>query len=243
MLNEDLTQVNKFKLVNADNKTVLPSLSDHSVDAIITDPPYNISQYSTGDIKIKGRSSIQNSMGSWDYDNLDIDYLTSEFKRVLKPQGNLVIFTSYNQLGLWHQRLDHIFDTFQVFFWHKTNPVPKFRNAGFLNSVEMVVFCWNKGHTWNYLGHKKMHNHFESPICMGNERVKNPKHPAQKPLKLMSHLVEVATNETDLILDPFSGLGSTGVAAIELKRRYIGIEVDAGYHLAAERRINDLRPQ
>lgn len=235
----DSAKTEQFSLMNSNNLDVFPELESGSFDAIITDPPYNISKYSTGDIKIRGRSSINNGIGAWDKEEINVVELSSEFTRLLKPTGNLVIFTSYNQLGQWHQQLDSQFDTFQVFFWHKTNPVPKFRNAGFLNSVEMVIFCWNKGHTWNYLGHKNMHNFFESPICMGKERIKEPKHPAQKPLSLMSHIIEIATNESDLIFDPFSGLGTTGVAAIMQKRRFLGVEADSNYYSAAQMRLQD----
>src|SRR5699024_9171474 len=104
-----------------------------------------------------------------------------DFKRIIKPDGNIFIFTSYNLIGKWHEAFDSEFDTFQYFIWHKTNPMPKIYKNGFLNSCEMIVCLWNKGHKWNFKSQNEMHNFFESPICMGNERLKNPKHPAQKP--------------------------------------------------------------
>lgn len=61
---------------------------------------------------------------------------------------------------------------------------------------------------------------------MGKERLKEPKHPSQKPLKLLRHLIKIASNEGDLIFDPFMGVGSTGVAAKELNRNYVGCEID-----------------
>jgi len=82
-----------------------------------------------------------------------------------------------------------------------------------------------------------MHNFIESPICMGRERVKNPVHPTQKPLKVLSHLVKLATNPGDLVLDPFMGVGSTGVAALQLHRRFLGTEIDPLYFKAAEKRL------
>ena len=72
---------------------------------------------------------------------------------------------------------------------------------------------------------------------MGKERVKNPVHPTQKPVKVLKHLVRLATKPGDLILDPFMGVGSTGVAALELGRRFIGIEIDPLYFQAARKRI------
>src|SRR5262249_36766227 len=127
--------------------------------------------------------------------------------------------------------------TFQFICWHKTNPPPKLRRAGFLNSCELIICAWNKGHTWNFTKQKDMHNFIESPICMGRERVKNPVHPTQKPVKVLNHLVRLATKPGDVIFDPFMGVGSTGVSALQLGRRFIGIEIDPLYFQAATKRI------
>ena len=82
-----------------------------------------------------------------------------------------------------------------------------------------------------------MHNFIEAPICSGNERVKDPVHPTQKPLRVLRRLIELASAPGDLVLDPFMGVGSTGVAAIELGRRFVGIELDERYVEAARHRI------
>lgn len=121
--------------------------------------------------------------------------------------------------------------------WHKTNPVPKVLRAGFLNSCELIVCMWNKGHTWNFSNQKEMHNFIQSPICMGPERVKNPFHPTQKPLKVLEHVIRIASKPDDMIFDPFMGVGSVGVAALRLGRRFGGIEIDEKYFKAAERRL------
>ncbi len=121
--------------------------------------------------------------------------------------------------------------------WHKTNPAPKIFKAGFLNSCEMIFTCWNKGHTWNFTTQDAMHNFIESPICSGKERLKYPKHPTQKPISILKRMIEIASNEDDIIFDPFMGVGSTGVAAMQLKRRFIGVELDAQYYYAGKKRI------
>ena len=121
--------------------------------------------------------------------------------------------------------------------WHKTNPAPKLRRAGFLNSCELIVCVWNKGHTWNFGRQNEMHNFIETPICMGHEHVKNPKHPTQKPVKVLEHLLKLGSKEGDLVFDPFMGVGSTGVAALKMQRRFLGIEKEAEYVLAAVPRL------
>ena len=72
---------------------------------------------------------------------------------------------------------------------------------------------------------------------MGKERMKNPVHPTQKPVKVLNHLVRLATKPGDVIFDPFMGVGSTGVSALQLGRRFIGIEIDPLYFQAASKRI------
>lgn len=68
---------------------------------------------------------LRNDIADWDKDFDPLDY-KEEYLRVLKPNGNLFSFTSYNTIGRWHEVYDPIFDTFQFFIWHKTNQTPKF---------------------------------------------------------------------------------------------------------------------
>lgn len=230
----------RHHLILGDAFDVLKKIDDKSIDLIFTDPPYNLSEYSTGNMHFSWRSSINNDIAEWDK-GFDPAKLAEEFVRILKPTGNIFSFTSYNMLGRWHEIFDPIFDTFQFCVWHKTNPVPKFRKAGFLNSCELIVCMWNKGHTWNFTKQNEMHNFYESPICMPPERLKKPKHPTQKPVSLLKHFMRIASNEGDVVLDPFMGVGSTGVAAMELNRKYIGIEINEEYFNAAKNRILNAR--
>lgn len=224
----------KFRLVEGDSRTVLGRIPDKSVDLILTDPPYNAGEYSTGNISAEWRKSFNNDLAEWDKGSFRPEDWRDDFLRILAPTGNVFIFTSYNLFGRWHEVFDPLFDTFQFMVWHKTNPPPKLRRAGFLNSCELIVCLWNKGHTWNFGNQAEMHNFIESPICMGNERLE---HPTQKPLQVMRKLVRLASNPDDLVLDPFAGMGSTGVAALELGRRFIGIERDPSYYRAAHERL------
>jgi site-specific DNA-methyltransferase (adenine-specific)/modification methylase len=98
---------------------------------------------------------------------------------------------------------------------------------------------WNKGHTWNFSKQNEMHNFIESPICMGSERLKEPKHPTQKPLAVLKQIIKIASNENDIVLDMFMGVASTGVAARDLNRRFIGIEIDDTYYEACEKRMGE----
>ena len=226
-----------YSIANDDCRRRFCRLPDHSIDLILTDPPYTIAQYSTGNIPLPGREALNNDIASWDMVDIDPRDFIDEFKRLIKPDGNIFIFTSYNLIGKWHEVFDSEFDTFQFFIWHKTNPAPKIYKNGFLNSCEMIICMWNKGHKWNFTNQNDMHNFFESPICMRPERLSNPKHPAQKPVSLLKHIIGIASNPGDVVFDPFMGVGSTGVAALQLGRQFVGCEIDKIYFDAAKRRL------
>ena len=223
-----------------DSKEIIKRIPDNSIDFILTDPPYNLGQHSTGNIPLPGRSALNNDVAEWDLIDFKPEEWADEFIRILKPTGNLFIFTSYNQIGRWYNCLDRKFDTSNFMIWHKTNPAPKIFKAGFLNSCEMIFTCWNKKHTWNFISQAEMHNFVESPICMRPERLSDPKHPTQKPISILKKMIEIASNEDDIIFDPFMGVGSIGVAALELERRFIGIELDENYFNAAKKRIDSI---
>lgn len=229
----------KYTVVNGNCFDYLSQIPDNSIDLILTDPPYNIAQYSTGNIDLPGRSALNNDLAEWDLTPINPSDLLTDFKRIIKPDGNIFVFTSYNLIGKWHEAFDSEFDTFQFFVWHKTNPAPKIFKNGFLNSCEMIACMWNKGHRWNFSNQRDMHNFFESPICMKPERLSDPKHPAQKPVKLLEHIISIASNENDVVFDPFMGVGSAGVAALKNNRKFIGFEIEQDYFAAAERRLSE----
>jgi DNA modification methylase len=78
---------------------------------------------------------------------------------------------------------------------------------------------------------------------MGSERIKDKNgknlHPTQKPLSILEKIVKLASNEDDIVLDCFNGVGSTGVAALKNHRKYIGIEIDQTYIEASKKRLDN----
>lgn len=227
---------NEFILINGDAFDEIKKIKDHSVDLILTDVPYNISSYSKSDVYIEKRL-LNTKIAEWDKEFFNPKNLVTDFKRILKVTGNIFVFTSYNQIGLWHKYFDNEFDTFQIMVWHKTNPVPCVYKKTFLNSCELIICLWNKGHKWNFTTQEKMHNFFECPICSFPERLSNPKHPTQKPISILEHIIKIASDENDVIFDPFMGVGSTAVACKNLNRNFIGCEINKQYYQASKKRI------
>ena len=220
-----------------DNREMIKTVPDKSIDLILTDPPYNIAKYSSGNINLPNRTPINNDIAQWDLEEVNpLDYV-EEFRRILKPSGNIFIFTSYNSIGKWHSAFDHKFDTAQYMVWHKTNPTPNIYKTSFLKSCELIICFWNKGHVWNFSTQDKMHNFIETPICSAPERLKNPKHPAQKPVKLLQNIIELASNKGAVVFDPFMGVASTGIAALKTGRIFYGCELQEDYYRAGVERI------
>lgn len=235
----DVNTIDNYLLIHGDCMEKLKEIPDGSIHLILCDPPYNLAKYSTGNMKFDWRSEINNDVAQWDLKELAPADFIDEFKRILSPTGNIFIFTSYNMIGKWHEIFDSEFDTFQFMVWHKTNPVPNIRKSSFLNSCELIICMWNKHHTWNFSKQNQMHNFIECPICMGGERLKSPKHPTQKPLPVLKHIIELASKEDDLVFDMFMGVASTGVAARTLNRRFLGIEINAEYFEASVKRMQE----
>lgn len=233
----EYTKLGATKLIYQDNRYAIKEIPDNSVDLILTDPPYNIAKYSTGNIELPNRTPLNNDIASWDNIEVKPEEYIEDFIRILKPNGNIFIFTTYNSLGRWHAVFDNKFDTTQFMIWHKTNPTPNIFKKGFLNSCEIILCFWNKKHTWNFLGQNLMHNFIETPICMGNERLKKPKHPTQKPIDLLKHIIKIASNPNDIVFDPFMGVGSTAIAALELNRKFCGCEINKEYYDATVERV------
>jgi modification methylase len=139
--------------------------------------------------------------------------------------------------------------------WRKTNPMPNFRGRRFTNAHETMIWASRdadtKGYTFNYEAMKagnedvQLRSDWTFPLCTGEERLKGADgkklHPTQKPEALLARVILSASRPDDLVLDPFNGTGTTGAVAKKLGRRFIGIEREAKYAKAAEKRIADVQ--
>ena len=129
-----------------------------------------------------------------------------------------------------------------IFVWHKTNPVPSFRKVNYLSSCEFLYIGskGQKGWTFNFKQQKEMHNFYETP---NKSSYGVTKHPTEKPVNLIEHLLEIHSNPKDTVLDCFMGSGTTGIGCIELGRNFIGIEKDDDYYKIAKDRIKEVQKQ
>lgn len=223
-------------IIKGNSLDVLQNIDVDSIDAIITDPPYNISR--DNNFKTMGRAGID--FGEWDKE-FDLTSWIKTAEPLLKKGGNIVIFNDWKNMSYITKALeDNGFEIKDLIRWKKTNAMPRNRDRRFITDYEVAVWAVKKGGKWTF---NRLSDTYEIPEIVGGLTPKSEKldggHPTQKPIYVMKWLIERLTNTGDTILDPFMGSGSTCVACEELHRDYIGIEQDEKYFEIAKKRIND----
>jgi len=239
-------------IIKGDCIEEMKKMPENSVDAIVTDPPFNISQdkkelsrKTMNSPMFAKRTSIRLDFGDWDKKGEEDFKLFTEswFKecaRVLKKKGWFFCFFSKERVGYFTDPIDGLFikngfKTRTIIPWHKTNPVPSFKKVNFLSSCEFcVVGSKEESRLPNFLMQKEMHNFFETP---NKSSYGKTKHPTEKPEKLISWIIKIGSNEGDIVLDPFLGSGTTAIACLNLNRKFIGIEKEDEYIKIANARI------
>lgn len=202
------------------------------VDAIITDPPFNIAR--DNNFHTMGRQGID--FGEWDK---EADLLTwiDKGSQLLSKNGSMVIFNDWKNLGDIARYAESkglvIKDMLR---WEKSNPMPRNRDRRYITDFECAVWLTNKKAKWVF---NRQDENYQRPLFKGALTSKNEKvgHTTQKPEYLMEDILRIHTNENQLILDPFMGSGTTGVACKNLNRNFIGIELDDNYFEIAKERI------
>lgn len=239
----------KHTLYLGDCLEILKEIPDSSVDLVLTDPPYNISQKGKtidrskfNAVGYKNRNPLKLDFGDWD--NMErqefLDFTKKwliETIRVLKDGGTLISFFSKEDISyLGWVGTDNGMRTRSIFTWHKTNPVPSIMKVNYLSSCEFAYIGskGTKSWTFNFDLQKTMHNFFETSNASA---YKETEHPTEKPVEMFQHFIKIHTNENDTVLDCFMGSGTTGVACEKLNRNFIGIEKDEKYFKIAQDRI------
>lgn len=228
---------NGANLIYGDCISIMRNLIDEkiSVDAIITDPPYNISKENNfSKLNTAKRTGID--FGQWDK-NFDLFSWIIYADKLLKNGGNIIIFNSFLNIGNIAKTLENMnYSIKDLIRWIKPNPMPRNMKRRFVSDYELAIWCvkGNKKWTFNNDTTSYLRPEIKCPSPSGREKCN---HPTQKPLYLMDNLIKIFTNENDIILDPFMGSGSTGVAAIKNNRNFIGIELDKNYFNISYQRI------
>src|SRR5262245_29207296 len=234
----------------------MAKLPANSVDLVFADPPYNLQLQ--GDLKRPDDSRVDAVDDDWDkfasfeaYDAFTRAWLTA-CRRVMKPNATLWVIGSYHNIFRVGTVLQDLgFWVLNDVIWRKTNPMPNFRGRRFTNAHETLIWAareaGGKGYTFNYDVLKaanedvQVRSDWTLPLCTGEERLKakdgKKLHPTQKPESLLARVILSSSRQGDVVLDPFSGSGTTGAVAKRLGRNFIGFERETEYAEAARARI------
>lgn len=238
-----------FTLLKGNSLEVIPSI-DIQFDMIFADPPYFLSN---GGITVQSGKQVSVNKGKWDKSNgFDKD---NEFNRKwislcrdkLKPEGTIWISGTYHNIFSVAQMLNELdFRILNVITWAKTNPPPNLSCKFFTHSTEFIIWARREKritHYYNYElmkvinGGKQMKDVWNLPAIAKWEKSCG-KHPTQKTLPLLGRIILASTKPDAIILDPFAGSSTTGIAANILGRNFIGIEQeDIFLELSKNRRI------
>lgn len=210
------------KIYNLDILELLKNIGDGCVDLVVTDPPYKV--ISGGKPHKKGQPSgmlSKNDGKIFKHNDIKPEIWIPEIYRVLKESSHCYIMTNTINLENYLRICRETgFGLHNVLCWEKNNVTP---SRWYMKNCEFTLFLRKgKAKTINNVGSKMIHQ-FDNII--GNKT-----HPTEKPIELMKFYIANSSNIDDLVFDPFSGSGSTLIAAKELGRKYLGCEIDKEYY-------------
>jgi site-specific DNA-methyltransferase (adenine-specific) len=233
----------------ADCVALMKVMPAASVDMIFADPPYRLSN---GGVTVRNGSRSPVDKGAWDRSmgfqadhRFNVGWLR-EARRILKPDATIWVTGTHHiifSLGFALQSMS--FKLINQITWSKPDPPPNTLHTAFTHAHETLLWASkSKGarHTFNYdlINSRDPTSQVSSvwhiPSVPMREK-SHGRHPTQKPLRLLRRAMLASTREGELVFDPFCGSGTTGVAAKELGRFFVGIEMEREYAELAGRRI------
>jgi site-specific DNA-methyltransferase (adenine-specific) len=241
-----------LRLLKGDCIETLNQARKESVDMIFADPPYFLSN---GGITCHAGKMVSVNKGKWDKSRgvgenhkFNLDWLKA-CQRVLKPNGTIWVSGTTHiiySVGFAMQKLGY--KILNDIVWYKRNAPPNLSCRYFTHSTEIVLWAAKNKKSKHYFDYqlmkktnkgKQMRNVWEMTTPKPQEKMFG-KHPTQKPLELLSRIILAATKEGDLVLDPFCGSSTTGVAAVSLNRRYVGIDSEKDYLELSKKRLKEI---
>lgn len=224
--------VRGIKLLNGDCLELMKSIPDGSIDLIVTDPPYRC--ISGGEAGKKNQPSgilTKNDGKIFEHNDIDAEEWFPEVYRVLKNNGHCYVMTNLLNLAHFMTIAQSVgFKVHNLLVWKKNNATP---NKWYMKNCEFTLFLY-KGKA------KFIHNCGSKQVHEFKNIIGRKKHPTEKPVELMEFYIQNSSDEGDIVLDPFMGSGSTGVACVNTGRGFVGIELDKGYFYIARERITKI---
>lgn len=233
-INENIGQEKKMsiidkyrnKIIMGDCLEVMRGMPDNCVDLVLTDPPYIIA-FNGGNKGLVKRDYLKDIGRAEIATNFDLSIL-DEMLRLLKTP-NIIIFASKGQIRQYIDFAESKSFKWQMICWHKTNPTP-LTNRAYLPDTEYIFHIWKtRKLTGTYQTKKKYY--------VTSVEKNDINHPTVKPLQIIKNLMLNGSDEKDVVLDCFSGSGTTAIAAHDQNRDFICVEKDPDYHKASVERL------
>lgn len=226
------------KLLLGDSLELLKKIPDSSIDLIATDPPYLVSTVGGGSInKVKKLDKSLQDLKTVDItQGYDIELFGEEFIRVMKDI-NIYFWCNKAQIPDYLKfYVEKHKCKFDILCWHKTNALPTYSNKYLSDTEYLLYFRKGKGKCFPQ-SYEDAKTFYIAPINHKDKKLYG--HPTIKPLDITEKIIRNSSQEGQLVLDPFMGSGTTGVACINTGRNFIGMELDEGYFNIAKQRINN----
>ena len=218
------------QIINADCLDILKELPDKCIDLVLTDPPYGM--FYERHIKYKKFDKILND------DNLNwLDLWCNLLSKKVKENAHLYIFCSWHNIDIFKSTLSKYFHFKNLLIWNKNCQGMGDLRTDYGCSYEFICFCTATKKNMKSLNGKRDNN------IINIQNDKNEIHPTQKPVGLMSYLIDKSTNENDIVLDTFAGSCPVAIACHNLKRRFICVEKNEDYYKASVERLKDAQSQ
>lgn len=233
-----------FVLYEADCLEILNQLPENSIDMIFADPPYNLSN---GGFSVHAGRRVSVNKGEWDTskgfkDDYDFHHKWLEAcKRVLKPAGTIWVSGTYHSIYQCGHALQSLgYHILNDISWFKPNAAPNLSCRFFTASHETLIWARKDKKAKHVFNYQEMKNGKWPEDQLKKEDLqmrsvwsiltpkkwekKFGKHPTQKPVDLLKRIILASTKEGDVVLDPFTGSSTTGIAANLFGRKFIGID-------------------
>jgi site-specific DNA-methyltransferase (adenine-specific)/modification methylase len=223
-----------IKLYNGDSLIVMDDLiqQDIKFNAIITDPPYDISR--NNNFHTMGRQGID--FGKWDKGFDQFSWINKAYK-LLHNGGTLFIFNDWKNVGEIAKYSESLgFEIKDMIRWEKSNPMPRNRDRRYITDFEVAIWLVKPKGKWTFNRLSDTYDRclYKYPLVSQSEKTI---HTTQKPVALMTEIIQRHTNTGDYILDPFCGSGTTLVSAKKSGRKCVGIELEEKYFEVAKQRL------